>query len=493
MKKTNVVLVSVFALLASALAQQTNLIPIVMTGTHTNISISSAYITIPGASITNQPYTASNPMYLQIGDTIPVAFNKVNSNEQWLASQIGIGPTNAVIGTNYVYYWSGLRPTTYTPTNMTDTTLAMGSTFGIVGILAWDTNNIYIGVRSNQWTSVPLAPNTNTIQVQQFSNSVLSSQLYTLLSTNPIVFTGSNYIGTFPQLYYCDLKVPQIYGGATDPGTPLQEAIYFSTNGGSSWYSNTVDYPNLTNSVMVSVVGQSSATPGALTVYGVDHPELLGRSNAMYGQTFAFGTPVLSSDPVTLSYLSGYPVSVLANTVGLGYGWSLGGTNNYGTNHVFFGAYGLNTLDLAAIVAFVKIDSISLDSTRTNILLQIAVSNYTAGAFVETTTNLNSTFLQWSTTAAYGSVTNAGEITFSNHITTSVGVQFWRARGNAISTVTSGPVTLTGSGLKETFYTPTNSSDITLGNLVNLIRFDTNYVYIGVNSNQWKRAALTTF
>ena len=144
-------------------------------------------------------------------------------------------------------------------------------------------------------------------------------------------------------------------------------------------------------------------------------------------------------------------------------------------------------------VAFVKIDNISLDSTRTNILLQIAVSNYTAGAFVETATNLGATFLQWSTATAYGSVTNAGEITFSNRITTTVGVQFWRARGNAIATVSSGPVTLTGSGLKEAFYTPTNSSDITLGNLVNLIRFDTNYVYIGVNSNQWKRAALTVF
>ena len=426
MKKLNLFLASITLLLATlASAQQTNLMPIILTGTTTNITSSSAYISIYGAGITNQPYTQSNPMYLTIGDTIPVAFAKVNSNEQFLASEI--------------------------------------------------------------------AANTNTVTAINFSNLVLSSQQFVLWNTNPIVFNGSNFIGTFPMLYSYNLTVPQISSGPMDPGTPLNEAVMFSTNGGASWYSNTLAFPNLTNSVMVAIVGASNSAPGALQILGVDHPELLGRTNAMYGQTFAFGSPVMGSDPVTLSYLQGYPSAGLAASVVMFNGWTLNSTNLSGTNHVYFTGYGMNAIDLASAVSFIKIDSIALDATKTNIVLQIAVSNYVAGAFVETTTNLAGTFLSWIPTTPSGSVTNSGEISFTNHITTASGVQFWRARGNASTTLSSGPVIIKSSGLTQPFYTPTNSSDVTLGNVLGLIRWDTTNIYVGTATNAWKRAALTSW
>ena len=182
MKKLTILLTMAAALI-SAQAQQTNLMPIITTGTTTNTAFTSAYIWITGAGITNQPYTASNPMYLTIGDTFPVAFNKVNSNEQWLAA----------------------------------------------------------GIASN---TAAIAANTNTVQVQQFSNSVLSSHYFTMFQSNYFVFNSpwvgsagsSNYLGSFSQLESWSIITPYVGSVGTSLGTNAIENLYGSTNAGSSWF-----------------------------------------------------------------------------------------------------------------------------------------------------------------------------------------------------------------------------------------------------------------
>ena len=352
-------------------------------------------------------------------------------------------------------------------------------------------------LRANWPTNgAPGTPGNGTNYVATiFTNSVLSSKQYVMLNTNPLAFNigsigggyASNYVGSFSNLYSYNLVTPSLGASGLSPGTNLNEVLTVSTNGGASWFTPTTFLTN--NPVLVSVFGSSNAAPGSLTLLGVDHPELIGRTNAMFGQSFAFANPVLSSDPVTLGYLNGYPVAVLANTVGLGNNFFESSTNISGTNHLYFSAFSTTSLDLSSFIQYVRIDSIGLDATKTNVLLNVAVSNYVAGSFIETTTNLAA---PWTLATSSGSITNSGEITFTNPIS-AISVQFWRARGNPINSVSSGPVTLTSVGEKQSFYTPTNSSDVTLGNLANLIRFDTNYIYIGVNSNQWKRSSLSVF
>lgn len=48
-------------------------------------------------------------------------------------------------------------------------------------------------------------------------------------------------------------------------------------------------------------------------------------------------------------------------------------------------------------------------------------------------------------------------------------------------------------GLSQSQYTPTNSSDVTLGNVIGLIRWDGSYIYIGTATNAWKRTAISTW
>jgi len=51
----------------------------------------------------------------------------------------------------------------------------------------------------------------------------------------------------------------------------------------------------------------------------------------------------------------------------------------------------------------------------------------------------------------------------------------------------------TASLLRVAPYTVTNATDTTWTNGAGLICIDTNYVYISVGTNQWKRAALATW
>jgi hypothetical protein len=158
----------------------------------------------------------------------------------------------------------------------------------------------------------------------------------------------------------------------------------------------------------------------------------------MFGQSFAFANPVLSTDPVTLGYLNSYAVNLLSPNVQISGAWSMVSTNIGGTNHLWFNGYSVTAMDLASVIQYVRIDSIALDATKTNVVLNIAVSNYIAGSFIETTTNLAAPQI-WTTVTNYNSGTNSGEISFTNQIVTVTGAQFWRARGNAKTTVTVTP------------------------------------------------------
>ena len=289
---------------------------------------------------------------------------------------------------------------------------------------------------------------TNTVTVQTFTNSVLSSQQTTLLATNPFVFSGSNYLGSFSQMYAYSLNVPTVGGSGLTPGQPLNETMMVSTNAGSTWFAITNNF-STTNAVMLSVVGDSNSAPGSVFIYGVDHAELLGRTNSFFGQSYAFADPVFSTDPVTLHWLQSYPVSVLAPKIQLSSAWTLSTTNQSGTNHIYFDGFGQHAVDLADVVNYVLISSIALDASKTNILLGIYATNFVASSFIETCTNLTPPVV-WQTVTNYTSVTNSGTITFTIPRALTVPVQFWRARGNAVNSFIVIPPITASAGVYHT-------------------------------------------
>ena len=67
-------------------ATQTNLYQVDLTTTQTNVTSSTALISITNVC-TNAVYFSVNSNTIVIGDSLPTAFNKVNSNSVWITSR----------------------------------------------------------------------------------------------------------------------------------------------------------------------------------------------------------------------------------------------------------------------------------------------------------------------------------------------------------------------------------------------------------------------
>ena len=126
---------------------------------------------------------------------------------------------------------------------------------------------------------------------------------------------------------------------------------------------------------------------------------------------------------------------------------------------------------------------ISFDVNQTNLI---------AGWLVEQLTNGSPPYL-WKTFTNYTTVTNSGELTFTNLMNTNFPVSSFRIRGP----ITFGPATFSvpvvATGFFQAPYTVTNSTNTTSGRGAGLMYWDTNYVYVSVGTNLWKRLALTNY
>jgi hypothetical protein len=298
---------------------------------------------------------------------------------------------------------------------------------------------------------------TNAINI--LSNSVLSSLQTNLFATNAFICNGSNYVGSFPQLESFLFLPPYDGPGGATPNTNVAQNVCASLDAGVTWFILTNSPCNFTNPIQISVSGVPSLLPGALYLWGVDHPELVGRTNSFYGQHYQFDNPVLPQDAVTLNYLNSYfAATMLGPSVGLGGNWYLTSTNRQGTNWVSFTGLGLTPLALASVGIFIPIDSAAI--VGTNLVLQIAVSNWTGGALLETATNIGVNVI-WQP-ATYTTYTNAPEIFFTNAINPNVYAQFYRSRRPFVAyTFANGSFSGDGSGL--TNVTTTNLVGTLLG------------------------------
>ncbi|HXI73443.1 MAG TPA: hypothetical protein VNN22_24130 [Verrucomicrobiae bacterium] len=378
--KIKILILSSLVVLAGRLAAQTNLQFVDTTTLTTNVNTSTGLMTITNVC-TNAVYTVVRSNNVIVGDTLFDAFTKFNLDFIFVESQIA----------------------------------------------------------SN---SALIAANTNTITAYNLSNAVLSSKYFTLFSSNNFVFTGSNYLGSFPQLQSWNLIPPTIPGVGLTPGGVSVENLILSTNGGASWFTNTTGILNITNTVLVSVVGESNSAPGAITLYGIDHPELNGRTNYSDGQFWNFPDPITAQNPATKNYVD----VTLANALSGQFGTS---RDTNGINHSIFSKGGLTVIDVANATFTI---ANSLSKSGTNLLLNIAVTNLVVGWSIKASTNL-ALLYAWPTFTNYTTVTNSGIVTFTIPILPTVPQYFFWPQAFNQNTITITPP----MGMLNGAYYPSNT------------------------------------
>jgi hypothetical protein len=356
-------------------------------------------------------------------DSYLVIWNKINHNTALLASQIR--SSNAIVFTNTV-------------------TLAPGATAYCVN---------YGGVAGLFQLGLPAgASGTNSVTAMVFSNTVLSSAQYVVTNVNPLNFSGSNYIGRISQFYDFALTTPLLGGGDFATPTNEVEAVWLSYTGTNAWFLAT-RFASIFTNVSVAVVG-TAGNAGSLVIYGIDHPELVGRTNSYFGQFNAFPDPANPTDAVNKRSLE----AAVANTLSP-FLTSMDASNTF---HVTLLRNAQTLIDIGSAGLWIHIDGLALDGTGTNVLLSVAQSGLLSGWNLQASTNL--VLLNgWTTFTNYTMATNSGEVTFTIPFNAASPVQFFRAGLPAKNSVSiNAPVNI-GGALQ--LYTQTNTP--TIGDLGN--------------------------
>ena len=287
------------------------------------------------------------------------------------------------------------------------------------------------------------APGTNQVTMTIFSNAVLSSLEYVLTNVSPLNFSGSNYIGRVSQFYDWDLNTPMLGGGDLVPPTNEIEAVWLSYTGTNGWFLATNNVHINTN-VSVSVVGTVGSS-GSLVIYGIDHWELMGRTNSYFGQCNAFPTPVNSTDAANKKYVD----DSVANTLSP---FLVSSVSN--TFHVVLSRNGQTVFDLSSRGIWIPIAGLTADGSG-NVLLTIAQTNLLSGWGIQSSTNLL-LVNGWTAFSNFTLSTNSGVVTFTIPLDPTAPAQFFRAALPAQNTVSiNAPVAIGALQLYAQTNTPT--------------------------------------
>jgi hypothetical protein len=337
----------------------------------------------------------------------------------------------------------------------------------------------FFNANSNLWQTPIIGWINNQKYISSLqTNIVYSSQQYVLFSTNAFMMSGSNFIGTFPQLYNWVLVAPFLAFAS-----PFQftEQLWGSYSGTNNWFLITNGFMTFTN-ISLSVVSTNSAGVGTVTLYGIDHPEQIGHVVSLDGQFLLHnGSPIADQ-----AYVNNY-VHVMAPPVQMAGSWVLDSQYTNGDTVTFYN-HGVAIFQLMGYAPLIARSYGGMDGTRTNMLINTAVTNLVPGWVMEVCTNLSPP-IAWSP-ATYTLTTNSGVATFALPIYKGLLCQFFNLRNSAAQTAAfTIPVTMPALLLTPT--TITNSSSPAAG--VGLICADTNYIYVSVATNQWHRAALSAW
>jgi hypothetical protein len=339
--------------------------------------------------------------------------------------------TNGLATTNYVLTRGYITNLTATNT----TTLSPGSSAtvncGVVGGIGWISIGVPQGLTGA--TGAMGAAGTNTVTniftAFNFTNQVLGNRRTVLFSTNNFTFGTSNFLARVPNLYN-ELMEPGMLGAAgLTPGTNVFEQLWGSVTGTNGWFVVTNGFWT-TNAISISAVGAGGGI-GMVTLYGVDHYELLGVTNSYFGEYQQFNEPQNASDAATKNYVDVAVANALPGN------WLQYTDTNF-LQHLVCMQQSVTVVDIASVPNWIGITGNSISGT--NLLFTAYATNLVAGFWLESETNLslaNSFLLMTNYTLS----TNSGVATFTVPIFPNVPMAFFRLRSPGKSSMTfSGPL-----------------------------------------------------
>lgn len=231
-----------------------------------------------------------------------------------------------------------------------------------------------------------------------------------------------------------------------------------------------------------------------ITVYAMERPDLFGRTNKMIGQRLEVGTPASDLEAANKAYVdaSVAAVNYIQNggiyLQGANLNFNAEWTASAGTNGIVWKYLGAESLRIEnPQLSYATITSIKM--TNTTVWLTIWTNGVSAPPAPQWSKSLSNP--SWQTLSG---VTN----TYPTASGTNYTISFQRPDAtNAfirVAMASDQPNFARLSALLSTApRTVTNATDTTWGNGSGLLTWDTNYVYISVGSNQWKRAALSSW
>lgn len=324
------------------------------------------------------------------------------------------------------------------------------------------------------------------------TNAMVRSPRMTYWSTNALNLTNA-------AIYQLPITVtnPESISYTILAGQP---DLYWAPAGTTNWTIGGV-----TTNVPISFMFLQAATPSVttpippvitnVTVYTLARPDLFGRTNQLYGQFMRVGTPLDPSDATPKSYVDALVASVSyiqnggiflqSSALNLSGEWSeQAGTN--GLSWKYLGTESLRLENPALTLATIT----SIKMTNTVVWLTIWTNGVTSIPSPQWTKSLVSP--NWQTLS---SVTN----TYPTPGGTNYTISFQRPdptnafiRVGLVAAGTPNFLRLS-SILASSPRTITNSSDTTWGAGAGLVTWDTNYLYISVGTNVWKRTTLSTY
>lgn len=400
-------------------------------------------------------------------DVLYIAWNKANSNFVWLASQVS--PTNT----------------------------ASSNRTGLLSSNDWQTFNA-------KWTSgspgnggslsnIPLGAIVGLGDAQ--TNSILRSGRFAAWTTNQFLTTNTvrrALPGTFTNIAGIGYTV---LTGSTSPWWR-----YYG--GDTNWIQAPLGNIVTTGIVEVSFYDQELANLGTpinptitnITIYAMERPDLFGRTNQLVGQSAevdapSYGRQVANKDYVDqavagVNYIQNGGVYLVGSQLNLTAEWSWSGSTN-GSRLTYLGAdvmaFENPELEFATITSIKKTNNTVWVTVWTNGISGPPIPHWTYD-------------LAHPTWAVLSSYTNAYPTVSGTNYQISFPLPHPTRAFIRVAKATTGVNVANLSALLSTPpRTVTNATDTTWGKGSGLLTWDTNYVYISVGSNLWKRAALSTW
>lgn len=381
----------------------------------------------------------------------------------------GINGTNGLNGINGT---NGLNGTSLTNATATATNVLAGGNATVTVLV---TNGNTVGFVFGLPAGAMGPPATNAIYPTPIS---------TLFDTNPIVFSGSNFLGHFTNVYSYALNTPQVGStGPTDPGGSNEVENLYASYDNTNYFQVTNNPCSFWTNIYLSVVGASATNAGEVVLYTMQNYGYAGLTYDVRGNVFLVADGGSGTTAVNYETMAQFVAGYYGANV-----WAASG------NGVAYSPFGSNICYLAAGKT-TQSTNLSFASSGTNWILSVATTNQVAGAIVQAGTNLalpSSGFFNFSP-ALYTVSTNSGKISYTiPKANCSANYEWFRIPALQMATMIVTPPLILQNGLVFVANTITSATNSTLGYGAGMVACDTNYIYVSIATNLWRRIAIPT-